>query len=214
MRKIFAIIIGCLLFLTIIIILLPHLINGNDEINVDVDEDKLITCEFNLNEMENKLTSCLSKIAKRNFNITINNVTLSDTTKTVKINYDKANDTLELYFDDELLFTDKNIDTKRIQNIKVFNNELFILAYYTKSDIKYDTGNLIALDSVGDLAFQLKEDESYYSISNINTNENKISFSKYYFSDFNEILKENYETTYLGEEGFSDYNIIDSEILK
>lgn len=211
MRKIFAVIIAFILLVIIVIILLPHFIKEKN--NNIIEEEPEIICEFNYEEIENELAACLYKARDKNLKMIINNVNLSETKKKVKINYDNISNTLELYFDDQLTFSENKIDTKKIQNITIFNNELFVLAYYTQSNIEYDTGNVIAYDNLGNLVFQLKEDEAYYSISNINSNENKINFSKYYFTNTNEIAKENYETSYLGENEFSDYNLIENETI-
>lgn len=211
MRKTFAVVIAIILLLIIIIILLPHFIKRNNNIN---DDNSKITCEFNFEEISNKLTTCLNKTIGKNLTMIINNVILSETEKTIKIVYSNTNNKLELYFDDNLIFSEEKIDSaKKIQDITIFNDEIFILAYYTQSEIKYDTGNVIGFDNIGNLSFQLKEDDSYYSISSINTNENKINFSKYNYINNNEILKENCEILYLGETIFSDYNLIDTETI-
>ncbi len=209
MRKTFAIIIAILLFLIIIIILLPHILKRSNEVK---DDNAEISCKFNFNEISSELQACLDKTSGKNLSMTINNVVLSETEKTIKIIYNNVNNTLELYFDDNLIFSEEKINkAKRIQDIVIFKNETLIFAFYTQSEINHDTSNAIAFDDDGNIIFQLKEDDSYYSISNIDSKENKISFSKYNYVD-NELLKENYETTYLGETIFSDYNLIENQI--
>ncbi len=211
MRKVFAIVIGIVLLLTVVLILVPYIINKNEE---EVTE---ITCEFNYDEITNKLSSCLNDAKGKDFSIIINNVILSDISKKFKITYDRKNTTLQLYIDNNNVFSEENInDIKRIQDITIFNNEMFILAYYTKNDTIYDTGNIVGFSDCCNTNFELKDDDSYLVISDIlsDVEKGKIKFTKYNYINIDEVLKEDYETSYLGESLFSNYVLIQTETIK